>query len=425
MDAKLNGGSEAKVVGRSEVAEPAGMHARPSVRPEAGLPNVRDQRDAARPEPFAGWRPERCGRIALILQGGGALGAYQAGVYEALHEFGIEPDWVTGVSIGAINAAIIAGNSRARRLERLREFWNRITDRKVWHYTPDGDMFRQMRNAASSMMTMTMGQPGFFKPHEQSPWLSPAGAKNATSFYCSLPLKKTLEDLVDFSLINERATRFAVGSVNVLSGNFVYFDNQTEEIIPEHIMASGALPPALPMVKIGTDYYWDGGIVSNTPLRHLLDNEDSINSLVIQVDLFSARGDLPRKMEDVLGRHKDIMYSSRTRYNTDVFRRLRTWKSRLAEALAKVPEEALSAEQHKLREELSALPDITILQLIYQQKAYEGHAKDYDFSGTSMRDHWQSGYEDTKRTLKQRRWLEMPVAGEGIIVHDVHRYQDE
>jgi len=375
--------------------------------------------------PFVGWRPDRCGRVALILQGGGALGAYQAGVYEALHEQGIEPDWVAGVSIGAINAAIIAGNSRAHRLDRLREFWNRITSRKVWHYTPDGDIYREMRNAASSFMTMSMGQPGFFKPHQVNPWLSPPGAMNATSFYCSSPLKETLLDLVDFSLINERAVRFAVGAVNVLTGNFVYFDNHSEEIIPEHVIASGALPPALPMVKIGTDYFWDGGIVSNTPLRHLLDNEDAVNSLVFQVDLFSARGDLPRAMEDVLGRHKDIMYSSRTRHNTDMFRRLRGWKSKLYQALEKVPEERLTEEERRLRDELSNMSDMTILQLIYQQKAYEGHAKDYDFSGTSMRDHWQSGYEDTRRTLKQRHWLDMPAPGDGILVHDVHRHQDE
>ncbi len=384
---------------------------------------AKNLRERAQSEGFVGWRPDRCERIALIFQGGGALGAYQAGVYEALHEHGIEPDWVTGVSIGAINAAIIAGNSRARRIEKLREFWERITDRKVWHYTPDGDVFRQMRNATSSYMTMSMGQPGFFKPHTTSPWLSPAGAQTATSFYCSSPLKETLEDLVDFSLINERMIRFAVGAVNVLSGNFVYFDNNNEEIIAEHIMASGALPPALPMIKIGTDYFWDGGIVSNTPLRHLLDTEDRLNTLVIQVDLFSARGDLPRKMEDVLGRQKDITYSSRTRWNTDVFRRIRGWKSQLYSALAKVPEELLSDDERKMRDELSHLPQMTILQLIYQQKAYEGHAKDYDFSGTSMREHWQSGYEDTRRTLNQRHWLDMPSPSEGMRVHDVHRLE--
>lgn len=383
------------------------------------MPNSAGER-----RPFEGWRPEGCERVALIFQGGGALGAYQAGVYEALHEFGVEPDWVTGVSIGAINAAIIAGNSRARRIERLREFWDRITERKIWAYTPDGDIFRKARNATSAMMTMNLGQPGFFKPHSINPWFTASGSQTATSFYDTSPLRETLLDLVDFSLINEKLNRFSVGAVNVLTGNFIYFDNRDEDIQPEHVMASGALPPALPMVKIGTDYYWDGGIVSNTPLQHLLDQDDDLNTLVFQVDLFSARGPLPRDIQDVLARHKDIMYSSRTRYNTTVFRRLHTWKMRLRRALEKVPEDRLSDEERKLIGDLRDLPDFTIAHLIYQQKAYEGHAKDHEFSGTSMREHWQSGYEDTKRTLKRRAWLEMPPPGTGIVVHDVHRLTD-
>ncbi|MEI9806197.1 MAG: patatin-like phospholipase family protein [Pseudolabrys sp.] len=368
-----------------------------------------------------GWRPERCDRIALVLQGGGALGAYQAGVYQALHEADIEPTFVSGVSIGAINAAIIAGNSRQNRLQRLREFWDTITERKVWHHTPDGDIYRKARNAASTWMTITMGQPGFFKPRQQNPWFSAAGAQSATSYYDSEPLRETLLNLIDFSLINDKAVGFAVGAVNVLDGNFIYFDNSREEIGPEHIMASGALPPALPMVKIGTDHFWDGGIVSNTPLQHLLDQESPLNTLVFQVDLFSARGDLPRDIHDVMARHKDIMYSSRTRYNTDVYRRIHNWKTKLRDALQKVPEEQLSDDEQKLKTALMDLPDITILHLIYQQKAYEGHAKDHEFSGTSMREHWQSGYEDTKRTLKRREWLVMPAQGAGILIHDVHR----
>jgi NTE family protein len=370
------------------------------------------------------WRPRGCGRIALIFQGGGALGAYQAGVYQALSEAGVEPDWVTGVSIGGINAAIIAGNKPGQRTEKLREFWRRITDRRIWAYTPDGDIFRQARNLTSAMVTMSQGQPGFFEPHKLNPWLSPAGAATATSFYDCTPLKETLLDLVDFSLINQRIKRFSVGAVNVLTGNFMYFDNRDEEIGPEHVMASGALPPAFPMVKIGTDFYWDGGIVSNTPLQHLLEQEDKVNSLVFQVDLFSSRGALPRDMGDVLGRHKDIMYSSRTRYNTDIYRRLHTRKSQLYAALCRIPEDDLTDEERKLKDELSDLPQFTILQLIYQQKSYEGHAKDHEFSATSMHEHWQSGYEDTKRTLKQRHWLELPDPGRGIIVHDVHRVED-
>ncbi len=373
---------------------------------------------------FSGWRPERCERIALVLQGGGALGAYQADVYQALHEADIEPNWVSGVSIGAINSAIIAGNSRRVRLQRLRTFWERITERKVWSYTPDGDVYRLARNATSSWLTKLYGQPGFFAPHAPSPWLSPAGAKTATSYYDSAPLRETLKELVDFDLINERTMRFSVGATNVLSGNFIYFDNHDEEIGPEHVMASGALPPALPMIKIGTDHFWDGGIVSNTPLQHLLDHEGSTNTLIFQVDPFSARGVLPPDIQDVMARHKDIMYSSRTRYTTDLYRRLHKWKTRLLAALQKVPAELLSDEERGVYNHLAKLPQITILQLIYQQKAYEGHAKDYEFSGTSMREHWQSGYEDTKRTLKNREWLKMPEDGTGIVVHDVHREHD-
>lgn len=366
------------------------------------------------------WRPDRCDRIALVLQGGGALGAYQGGVYQAIHEAGLEPDWVSGVSIGAVNAAIIAGNPPEQRLEKLRIFWDRITDQKVWGFTPDGDLFRLARNTNSAMLTYLFGQPGFFRPQFPGPYLSPAGSRTATSFYDTEPLRDTLADLVDFSIINERKTRLAIGAVNILSGNFTYFDNDLEEIQVDHIMASGALPPSLPMQKIGTDYYWDGGLVSNTPLQHLLEQQDHLNSLVFQVDLFSAKGPLPRDINDVLGRQKDIMYSSRTRYTTDVYRQLHDWKSRLHALLKKMPNELLSDDERYLRHQLSEMPEITILHLIYQQKSYEGHAKDYEFSRTSMHEHWNSGYEDTKRTLKQRDWLAMPPKGAGIVVHDVH-----
>ncbi len=381
--------------------------------------------DARTPSPETsvsrGWRPDRCHRVALVLQGGGALGAYQAGVYQALHESGIEPDWVCGVSIGAINSAIIAGNPPERRLERLQTFWDRITSRKVWHYTPDGDVFRKARNFASSYLTTTLGQPGFFKPHDVNPWFSLAGAKTATSYYDTAPLRRTLLELVDFDLINSRPIHFAVGAVNVLTGNFLYFDNKKEVIEPEHVMASGALPPALPMVKIGTDHFWDGGIVSNTPLQHLLDQDDKKNSLVFQVDLFSARGVLPRDIQEVMARHKDIVYSSRTRHNTDIYRRANNLKNDLYKALLKIPEDQLSDHERAMRDSLANLPEITILQMIYQQKAYEGHAKDHEFSATSMREHWQSGLEDTRRTLQRREWLSMPEQGTGIVVHDVHR----
>jgi len=377
------------------------------------------------PSSHSGWRPKGCERIAMVLQGGGALGAYQAGVYQALHENGMEPDWVSGVSIGGINSAIIAGNKPEDRLNKLREFWETISGRKVWSFTPDGDIFRKVRNASSSLMAMLHGQPGFFAPRHINPWLSHAGGDAATSFYDTAPLKETLLRLVDFDLLNNGPVQFAVGAVNVSSGNFVYFDNRFTVIEPEHIMASGALPPALPMVEINNAHYWDGGIVSNTPLAHLLDREDRLNTLVIQVDLFSAKGKVPNDMPEVLARHKDIMYSSRTRANTDSYRKLRNWKNIALNALSKVPSTKLDAQEKKLLEDLSSLPDITLLQLIYQQKSHEGHSKDYDFSGTSMREHWTTGYEDTRRIFEKPELLEMPPKGTGITVYDVRRETEQ
>jgi NTE family protein len=369
-------------------------------------------------------RPDHCGRIALVLQGGGALGAYQAGVYQALHEAGLEPDWLSGVSIGAINSALIAGNKPERRLAALCEFWDRVTHRSIWPYTPDGDIYRQARNGISALTTALFGQPGFFQPHKLNPWLLPAGNKDATSFYDSGLLKTTLEELVDLEVLNDGAVHCAVGAVNVTTGNFVFFDNRKEEIRIEHIMASGALPPAFPMVQIGTDYFWDGGIVSNTPLQHLLAQPDNLNSLVFQVDLFSARGALPRTMSDVMGRHKDITYSSRTRQVTDMFARLQRWKTRCYEAMLKIPPDQLTDEDKEMLESLSDLPRATILQLIYQQKSYEGNARDYEFSPDSMHEHWKNGHEDTVQSLKRKDWLAMPPKHVGVVTHDVHRQHE-
>jgi NTE family protein len=367
------------------------------------------------------WRPDRCDQIALVLQGGGALGAYQGGVFEALHEAGVEPDWVSGVSIGAINAAIIAGNPPELRLARLQAFWERVTDRKIWLHTPDGDIFRRVRNTYSALVTHWLGQPGFFSPRSINPWLAHAGAKDALSYYDTAPLRETLLELVDFDLINKRKTRFSVGAVNVRTGNFLYFDNHDMLIGPEHVMASGALPPAFPMVQIGTDYFWDGGIVSNTPLQHVLEYEHQLNTLIFQVDLFSSRGALPRDIQDVMSRQKDITYASRTRYNTDVYRLLRKWKRRTLEALLKIPHERRSNDDQLMIDRLTNMPEIVILHLIYQQQAYEGSSKDHEFSGTSMREHWRAGLSDTRRTLSRRDWLEMPPEGVGVVIHDVHR----
>ena len=366
-------------------------------------------------------RPKGCDVISLVLQGGGALGAYQAGVYQALHEAGLEPDWVVGVSIGAINSAIIAGNPREKRLERLEEFWTTITAHDPFTVWPDGDAPRKLRNGMAAMNAMLFGQPGFFKPNIQNAWVAQRGSKTATAFYDTSPLHKTLGRLVDFELLNSGVTRFAVGAVNVETANFAYFDNADITITAEHVMASGALPPALPMVRIDKNYYWDGGLVSNTPLLHLLENCGSQNTLVFQVDLFSSRGDIPRDMPEVLSRQKDIQYSSRTRMMTDHYLRVHRLQQALRDAYDLIPDDKLSPEQRKQKADLQHLPAINIMQLIYRQKAYEGDAKDYEFSRLSMKDHWRSGYFDTRNTLYHKDWLVMSETGDGIFSHDIHR----
>ena len=271
------------------------------------------------------------------------------------------------------------------------------------------------------MQAMMFGQPGFFTPNLPNPWLSPRGAKNATSLYDTAPLRETLLRLVDFDLLNRNPVRYAAGAVAIRSGNFRYFDTTETVLGPEHIMASGALPPALPMVHIDDDCYWDGGLVSNTPLQHVLDHAGAARMLLFQVDLFSSRGRLPRDMMDVLGREKDIRYSSRTRMVTDSYKERFRERRQLRALLAKVPEDRLSAEEKALKAACEELAELTILHLIYEQAAFEGQAKDYEFSAASMREHWQGGYRDTKATLTRKSWVRVAPSPAGIVVHDVHR----
>ena len=384
-----------------------------------------DAKSRSHEKPAAPRRPKGCDGIALVLQGGGALGAYHGGVYQALHEAGLEPDWVVGGSIGAVTCAIIAGNPPERRLERLEEFWNKITEHDPFTIWPNGDSARKMRNALSATNATLFGQPGFFKPNPVNGWLAPRGSKYATSLYSTSPLRETLKRLVDFDLINgSEKMRFAVGAVNVATANFAYFDNEWDIIGPEHIMASGALPPGFPMVRIDSNYYWDGGLVSNTPLQHLLDYCGSRNMLVFQVDLFSAAGELPRDMPEVMTRQKDILYSSRTRIVTDYYMQSHKLKEELYSALRRIPENELTDAERRKKEELAALPDINIMQLIYRQKPYEGDAKDFEFSRLSMREHWRTGYHDTRTTLHHKDWLQMTEVGNGIRTHDIHRVHE-
>ena len=334
--------------------------------------------------------------VALVLQGGGALGAYQAGVYEALSEAGIHPNWIAGISIGAINAAIIAGNAPDDRVDRLREFWTQVTSDGPWpgagnayfHFAR-GDAMRQLLNQMSAGLAMTSGARGFFKARPMPLWLQPGGTIDATSFYDTSELKRTLERLVDFDRINSGAMRFSVGDVR--SGNFAYFDYDTHTIQPEHIMASGALPPGFPAVEIEGEHYWDGGLVSNTPLQWVVETEPRRDTLAFQVDLWSARGEFPRNVFDVITREKEIRYSSRTRSGTDQFQHVQKLRHTLAGLLEKLPEELKNGPEARFLGTAAQRKVYNIVHLIYRAKNYEGHSKDYEFSRLSMEEHWRAG----------------------------------
>jgi NTE family protein len=374
-----------------------------------------------RREPIPGERdlPFEC--VALVLQGGGALGAYQGGVYEALAEANIHPDWLAGISIGAINAAIIAGNPPKDRVSRLREFWTHTTSSVPWHWPGLGDHTRNLLNQMNATFAVTCGAMGFFSARHVTPWLQPNGTLEATSFYDTKALKQTLERLVDFDRLNAGITRFSAGAVNVRTGNFVYFDNNTHTIEPEHIIASGALPPGFPAVEIEGEQYWDGGLVSNTPLQWVVDNEPRRDTLAFQVDLWSAHGDFPRNMLDVMTREKEIRYSSRTRAGTDQFKYVQRLRHTLADLMEKLPEHLKNSPEARLLGKEAQQGAYNIIQLIYRAKNYEGHSKDYEFSSLSMQEHWRAGYHDARRTLRHRDVLERPTNHEGVFTFDLDR----
>jgi NTE family protein len=363
-------------------------------------------------------------RIALILQGGGALGAYQAGVYQALAEANLHPDWVAGISIGAINSALIAGNPPKKRIQRLRTFWETVSA------PPFGMPFlaalegrdefsHTLINQVSSLGALIGGAPGFFQPRVPPPFLYPNGAPEALSYYDVAPLRATLEALVDFDLINSGAMRFSVGAVNVRTGNFVYFDNTTYQICPEHVMASGSLPPGFPPTEIEGECYWDGGLVSNTPLDWVLESRPGRDTLAFQIDLWSARGEYPRNLVEAETRQKEIRYSSRTRLATDQFKKKQGLRRAAAQLLAKLPKELLQTPQAEMLALEADEKVYNLIQLIYRTKHYEGTSKDYEFSRRTMEEHWRSGYNDAVRTLRHPKVLQRPQGADGVFTFDL------
>ena len=363
-------------------------------------------------------------RVALILQGGGALGSYQAGVYQALAEANLHPDWVAGISIGAVNAALIAGNPPEKRVQQLRAFWETVSAPPFGVPTLPGlDIHGEYMHAAvnqwRSMGILLGGAPGFFRTRVPPPFLHAPGSHEAVSFYDVAPLKATLERLVDFDFLNAGAMRFSVGAVNVRTGNFVYFDSTTHQIRPEHVMASGSLPPGFPATEIEGERYWDGGLVSNTPLQWVLDSSPREDTLAFQIDLWSARGEFPRNLVESELRQKEIRFSSRTRAATDQFKRKQLIRHAAAKLLDKLPKDVRQTPEAEI---LAAEADekvYNLIQLIYHAKAYEGTSKDYEFSRRTMEEHWNSGYSDAVRTLRHPEVLRRPNGSDGVFTFDL------
>jgi len=365
-------------------------------------------------------------RIALLLQGGGALGSYQAGVYEAMAEANIHPDWVSGISIGAVNAALIAGNAPEHRVEKLREFWDTITAPPLGPFGIPYNPFIQnldehthrLLNQARAFGIMLHGTPGFFSPRPPLMPFLPTRDAGEVSYYDVSALKATLERLVDFDRINSREMRFSVGAVNVRTGNFIYFDNATTRIRAEHVVASGALPPGFPAVEIDGEFYWDGGLVSNTPLQWMLDQRPRQDTLALQIDLWSARGEMPRDVIEVESRIKDIRYSSRTRAATDQYRKSQKLRVAVAELLKMLPPKARDSEAVKLLAPEADDKVCNIVQLIYHTRNYEGISKDFEFSRRTMEEHWAAGRADSLRAMTHHEVLNKPPADEGVRVFD-------
>jgi NTE family protein len=375
----------------------------------------------ARPNETPG--PRRRGEeCILVLQGGGALGAYQAGVFEALAALHHTPNWVAGISIGAINAALIAGNPPQRRVERLREFWEGVSSFPFAPSLPPAayrvDGARDALNETNATIAMLFGVTGFFSPRVPAAPFQPPGTPGAISYYDTGPLRQSLERLVDFDLLNSGAVRLSVGAVNVTSGNFQYFDSTERRIDARHVMASGALPPGFPPIEIDGDFYWDGGIVSNTPLQYVLDEPGRRPRLVFQVDLFAARGEMPANLGEANEREKDIRYSSRTRLNTTYELRRQATLQAARRLVAKLPASLRDDPDAKA---LAALPSetaVAVVHLIYRSKHYESQSKDYEFSRASMLEHWSAGLADTQATLEDPRWLDRDRQAEGVHVFD-------
>jgi NTE family protein len=357
-------------------------------------------------------------RRILLLQGGGALGAYHGGVYEGLADIGFSPDWVVGISIGAINSALIVGNPAKRRVERLREFWNRVSAQAPLLLPAGMDFARPMMNRMAAASAMCFGIPGFFVPRMPPPHLAPEGSLAALSYYDTEPLRATLEELVDFDLINAGHIRLSLGAVNARTGESVYFDSTDRKITASHVMASGALPPGFPPVEIDGEHYFDGGIMSNTPLQYVA-KDFRMDALIVQADLFSGLGELPSNLNQVQERVKDIQFQSKTRFSYAQIREIEALRSTLADVLGKLPASLRSDPQVKKLQELSRRGRLSLVHLINRHDTKSSDFKDYEFSRATVDELWQGGHQDVQRVITRPDSCRITDLGNGVRVFDL------
>lgn len=357
----------------------------------------------------------------LVVQGGGALGAYQAGVYAGLEECGLAADWVTGVSIGAINAALIAGNPPGGRVARLREFWDRVSAQTQFDLPSSMGLMRPLLNRASAASAFVSGVPGFFTPRTLPPQLASEGSMEALSFYDTEPLKATLRELVDFDFINQKHVRLALGAVNVATGNSVYFDNSKMRIQPEHVMASGALPPGFPPVEIDGERYWDGGIVSNSPLSYVMDEAYRSDALIFQIDVFSGLGESPKNLDQVRERVKDIQYASKTRVNTSRLQDFEEVRAALGRVMEKLPESLQSDPDVKKLKAISRRGALTLVHFINRHDTHSSYFKDCEFSRATVNELWNAGQSDVRHAITRPALRQAIDLGHGMRIYDATR----
>ena len=356
------------------------------------------------------------GQVVLVLQGGGALGSYQAGVYQALYEAGIEPDWIIGTSIGAINASLIAGNAPQDRLPRLREFWKRMEQRPIWSFA---EPFCGFKEKLSHWSTVANGIPGFFKPN----LLALAGAEyplgaDKSGYYSTDPLERTLCELVDFDRANSCTPRLTVGAAHVRSSQMRYFDSRNCTLGVKHILASGALPPAFPAIRIDGELYWDGGILSNTPTEAVFDDNPRKSSLIFAVHMWNPLGAEPTTMAEVFHRQKDVQYSSRIASQIARHEQAHRLRHVINQLAARLPDTERNTDAVRELTSYGCSTQMHVVQLQAPQLDHETHAKDIDFSRGGIAQRWDAGYVHTKAVLARSPWVGEFDPLSGVILHE-------